>query len=67
MNNCTVNSFGDLYGWPEVQDNVEGDVKVYFLYIVMFASLVFIINSTGGGINFLPDVWYAKTYVQRFH
>lgn len=28
MNRCTNVSFGDLYGWPEIQDYVEGDVKV---------------------------------------
>lgn len=28
MNNCVNDIFGDLYGWPEIQDYIEGDVKV---------------------------------------
>lgn len=28
MHSCTDDVFGDLYGWPEVQDYIEGDVKV---------------------------------------
>lgn len=30
MESCSNESnFGDLYGWPEMQENVHGDVKVW--------------------------------------
>lgn len=28
MDSCADDVFGDLYGWPEIQDYIEGDVKV---------------------------------------